>query len=170
MKKTLKITTAILVTPVILLLIINLFIMRSIKTEIIINAPADKVWQVLMNHEAYPEWNPFVKKISGSPVIGKTLDVIVQSEGNKPMNFKPLVLENKENEEFRWVGKLGIKGIFDGEHYFILEQTKPYQTRFVHGENFTGILSGILTKMIAKDTEGGFISMNKAIKNRAEVL
>lgn len=36
------------------------------------------------------------------------------------MTFKPKILIVEPNKEFRWKGKLGINGIFDGKHYFIL--------------------------------------------------
>lgn len=61
-----------------------------------------------------------------------------------------------------------MKGVFDGEHYFILEEITPNQTRFIQGENFTGLLSAILMKMIGEDTRGGFISMNEALKTQVE--
>lgn len=168
MRTLVKISALIIVILVVSLLIINLFTMRSIRTEIEINASPNEVWTVLMHHQSYPEWNPFIRKISGSTQPGDYLEVTIQSEGNDPMDFKPLVLINNTNQEFRWVGKLGIKGVFDGEHYFVLEQIGPNQTKFVQGENFTGILSGLLMKMIGKDTEAGFNDMNKALKFRAE--
>ena len=37
-----------------------------------------------------------------------------------------------------------------------------------HGENFKGILSGILMMMIRKDTEKGFNAMNEALKKQTE--
>jgi len=84
--------------------------------------------------------------------------------------FKPKVLVAKETQEFRWLGSLGIKGIFDGEHYFILEEISPNQTRFIHGENFGGILSGWIMNMIVEDTLNGFQAMNKALKQRCETV
>ena len=168
MKKIIKTSVAIIAIFIILLFTVNLLIMRSIKTEIVINAPVEEVWNALMDHQSYPEWNPFIKKISGSTQLGDYLQVTLQSEGNKPMDFKPIVLINNANQEFRWVGKLGFKGVFDGEHYFILEQIGPHQTKFIHGEKFTGILSGLLMKMIGKDTEEGFKTMNKALKTLVE--
>ena len=168
MKKTLKITGVSLVVIVVLLIIVNLFTSRSIRTEIVIDAPADVVWNILLDHQSYPQWNPFIKTISGSTTPGDNLAVTVQSEGNDPMNFTPVVLVNNTNKEFRWVGKLLVRGIFDGEHYFILEKVNSNQTKFIHGENFTGILSGIFMGMIREDTEGGFKSMNQALKKRSE--
>lgn len=168
MKKLIKVILGTILIPIIALLIFNLFAVRSIKTEIVIDAPAEKVWVILMNHQAYPDWNPFIIKISGSTQVGGNLAATIQSEGNDPMDFTPTVLVNNKNEEFRWVGKLGIKGIFDGEHYFILEQIGPDQTRFIHGENFTGLFSGLLLKMILEDTEAGFNSMNEALKSLTE--
>ena len=70
------------------------------------------------------------------------------------MDFKPIVLKNQFRQEFRWKGKLGMKGIFDGEHYFILEEISTKQTRFIQGENFTGLLSGLLLKMIDEEHQG----------------
>lgn len=43
------------------------------------------------------------------------------------MVFTPEVIEAKVNEELRWVGRLAIPGIFDGEHYFILESHEGHQ-------------------------------------------
>jgi hypothetical protein len=159
---------SIILAPIVLLVIINLLTTRSLNSEIIINAPSEAVWEVLMNHEAYPEWNPFIKKISGSSNDGDYLETTIQMEGKNPMNFNPIVLKNQKRKEFRWKGKLGIKGIFDGEHYFLLQESGPNQTLFIHGENFTGILSGLLVLMIGEDTKSGFISMNEALKERVE--
>lgn len=142
--------------------------MRNIKTEISINASPTEVWNILLDHEAYPDWNPFIKKISGPPQPGENLLVNIQPPDSKAMEFKPLVLVNEKEKEFRWVGKLFVKGIFDGEHYFLLESVGPNETIFTQGENFTGILSGLLMKMIGKNTLRGFESMNDALKKKAE--
>jgi len=154
----------------IIIVILNQFIMRNIKTEVVINASVEEVWNVLMDHQSYPKWNPFIKQISGSTQPGNYLQVMLQSEGNKPMQFKPIVLSNSLNNEFRWKGKLFIKGLFDGEHYFLLEKIDDNHTKFIQGENFTGLLSGLLFKMIGKDTEDGFNAMNLALKNVVEEL
>ncbi len=140
--------------------------MKNIKTEILINTNATKVWDVLMDFENHPKWNPFIKSIHGEQKLGKNLTVHIQPPNAKGMTFKPVILTLKPNIEFRWKGKLGIKGIFDGEHYFILEPVGN-NTKLIHGEKFSGILVALTGKMLEKTAEG-FRLMNEALKNKCE--
>lgn len=41
--------------------------MREIRTEIIIAAPIEKIWAILINFSSYPRWNPFIRNIEGNP-------------------------------------------------------------------------------------------------------
>ena len=140
----------------------------KIETSIIINSEAEKVWEVLMDHSKYPDWNPFIIEISGEAEPGKTIKAKIQPDGKSPMTFKPKVLIRNNNKEFRWKGKLFIKGLFDGEHYFILEKRENNTTEFIHGENFSGLFAGSLLKSIGENTKNGFKAMNKALKERVE--
>ena len=108
--------------------------MKQIETEIIIDAPIETVWQQLMHFKLYDKWNPFIRSIRGRKEEGHKLQIQLRTSKGKEMSFEPIVLKCKECDEFRWRGKLGIRGIFDGEHYFALEKISVYQTRFIHGE------------------------------------
>jgi len=145
--------------------------MKTIKTKTQIQAPAKVVWNVLMDFKSYPDWNPFVKEINGSPSVGQSLKVKIFN-GKKDFNFQPMVLVVEPETEFRWKGKMWFKGIFDGEHYFQLRETKQQNgnvtTHLTHGENFSGLLAGILMKQIGESTETGFQNMNEALKSRSE--
>lgn len=142
--------------------------MKNIRTEILINRDITNVWDVLMNFESYPKWNPFIRSISGEPKLGNRLIVTINTPGGKGMTFKPKILTLEPNKEFRWKGKLGINGIFDGEHYFILDYLDKNKTKFIHGEKFSGILVYFAGKMLDK-TEKGFQIMNESIKNECEI-
>jgi hypothetical protein len=141
--------------------------MKNIQTEILINTDITKVWDVLMNFDNYPKWNPFITSISGEPKLGSRLTVSINPPGGKGMTFKPNILTLESNKEFRWKGKLGISGIFDGEHYFILEFLEKDKTKFIHGEIFSGLLVPLVGKMLDK-TQKGFQLMNESIKNECE--
>lgn len=141
--------------------------MKNLETNITLSATPQQVWAVLMDFEKYPEWNPFIK-IEGRPVVGSQLRNTMMLEGRSPQVFKPKVLVVKEAGEFRWLGKLFVSGLFDGEHYFRLEPIDENTTRLVHGENFRGILVGPLLRMIGEDTRASFERMNMALKQRVE--
>ena len=36
---------------------------RSLDTDVEIDASAERVWSVLADFDAYPEWNPFIRAI-----------------------------------------------------------------------------------------------------------
>ena len=142
-------------------------LMKILQTEIVIYASPEATWKVLMDFDHYPEWNPFIKTISGQKTLGSRLHVFIQPPGEKGMTFKPIVLENKTQQEFRWLGKLWGGFFFNGEHFFLLQNMGNGTTRFIHGEKFTGILVGMLGGML-KNTKNGFEEMNKALKDRCE--
>jgi hypothetical protein len=141
--------------------------MKEIKTEIVINSNPDKVWSILTNFEKHPEWNPFIKTISGKKKVGEQLIVKIQPPGGGGMTFKPLILKYEKNKEFRWIGKLLFKGIFDGEHYFKIVDNSNGTTTFIHGEKFSGLLVSLFSKTLDK-TKSGFELMNESLKRESE--
>jgi hypothetical protein len=138
--------------------------MKEIRTEIIINTSKEEVWSILTNFRKYPEWNPFIRSLEGKAVKDTRLVAILQLKDRKPMVFKPVVTVSDEKKKFEWLGTTPLN-VVNGRHYFILEQVK-----FVHGEQFTGILASPFHKKLAGPTRAGFVEMNKALKNRAEHL
>jgi len=81
-----------------------------------------------MDFPQHSKWNPFIVSIKGQKAVGKKIQVRMRTKKGKLMDFEPVVLKCKEEDEFRWRGKLGIKGIFDGEHYFALDPLSPNHT------------------------------------------
>jgi hypothetical protein len=141
--------------------------MKQLQTEIMIQAPANKVWNKLMDFNSYPKWNPFIKSISGEKKQGGKLKVLLQPPGDSSMVFKPRILSLKKEKEFRWLGRTALPGIFDEEHYFIISETKPQEVKFIHGEKFSGFLVGALSKIL-DNTKEGCVLMNIALKNECE--
>jgi hypothetical protein len=140
---------------------------KSIRTEVIINASKEKVWRVLTDFKRYPQWNPFITSIEGELVKGKTLTNTMVN-GSKKFRFKPKVVSVIRFRYFDWLGSLFVKGLFDGHHYFEIEELAPRQVKLSHGEHFSGLLSASILKKIAEDTRNNFIRMNSAIKQQAE--
>ena len=143
--------------------------MKEIREEIEIASSATRVWQILTDFPDYPSWNPFILRAKGEAKEGAKLDVFLQPSGARGMSFRPLVLKAEANHELRWLGRLLLPGIFDGEHIFTLEPIASNRLRFVQREIFKGLLVPLLARSLDKDTRRGFREMNQALKTRAEV-
>jgi hypothetical protein len=144
--------------------------MRRIETEIIIDAPAAVVWNVLSDFPEYPRWNPFVRRIDGPLRTGATLEVEIQPAGKQAMTFRPTVIAAEPNRELMWRGSLPIPGLFTGRHRFLLEKVDDRRTRFLHSEEFSGLLLPLLWRTLDGPTRRGFEEMNQRLKERAEAV
>jgi hypothetical protein len=142
--------------------------MQEIRTEIEIEAPVSEVWSILADFERHPQWNPFIRHISGELRLGTRLQVRLGPPGKRTMAFKPIVQMVEPGHSFRWLGHLLVPGLFDGEHIFELEAAGAHTTRFIQREKFSGILVGLFRKSIDSDIKSGFIAMNEALKTEAE--
>lgn len=140
---------------------------KEIETKIIINSSPEKVWDVLVNLEYYSTWNPFIIQSFGEIKEGKTIENHMKN-GDKIIVFKPLITQVKKHEYFEWLGSLWTKGIFDGRHYFKLEKINDQEILLIHGEKFTGLLSGLILSLIKKSTLENFNLMNTALKKKCE--
>jgi hypothetical protein len=136
-----------------------------LETSIDIDAPPEAVWAVLADLPSYPDWNPFIRAAKGTLAPGERLDVEIQPERGRAMRFKPTVITAEPGRELRWLGKLLVRGIFDGEHRFTIEPA-GHGTRLVQAERFTGVLVPFLAKRLRRGTLPGFVLMNEALRAR----
>lgn len=139
----------------------------TIKTEIVINAPAEKVWNILTDFKNYPIWNPFIQSLEGNVKVGNQIKVRISPPEGNAMTFKPKVLVYESERELTWLGTLVFKGLFDGEHSFKLVRNTDGTTTFIQSEDFSGILVGLLKGTLGK-TKMGFELMNEKLKSLAE--
>lgn len=139
----------------------------ELRTEIEIEAPPERVWNVLTDFAAYAEWNPFITEVRGPLAVDSELAVTISPPDSSHYTFKPTVLRCEPNRELRWRGKFIHPKVFQGEHFFLLQATPEGATRFVHGEDFSGLLLHYIRPLLTQ-TARGFAHMNQALKRRVE--
>jgi hypothetical protein len=105
--------------------------MRELRREIEIDASPERVWAVVTDFAGYPEWNPFIRSISGELREGAKLEVRIEPPGARAMTFKPTVRAVEASRELRWLGRLLFPGVFDGEHSLRIEPLDGGRSRFV---------------------------------------
>ena len=142
--------------------------MTEIRTEIEIDAPAERVWQVLMDFTSYSQWNPAMRVVRREAESGTRLKVHVRPWRRLGMTFYPTVLTVEPSRELRWHGQLLLSGLFAGEHSFTIEPIGKNKVRFIQHEVFTGLLVPLFVLVLQARTRRVFEDMNEALKGRAE--
>jgi hypothetical protein len=140
---------------------------RELQASIEIGTSAERAWEVLTDFAAYPDWNPFIRRIAGAPELGTRLEVRIEPPGARGMTFRPVVTAVEPRRQLRWLGSLAMPRLFDGEHLFLIEPVQPARVRFVQRERFSGVLVPFFRKALDA-TRAGFEQMNVALKVRAE--
>ncbi len=141
---------------------------HQIRTTVEIERPAKQVWAVFSDFPTYPDWNPFITQISGEMTPGNELKVTILPPGGEAMDFTPTVTEFIPMRRFAWLGHVGIPRLFDGAHYFEVEDLGNGRSRFIQGEEFRGVLVPFLKPKLDGQTLDGFEAMNEALKGRVE--
>jgi hypothetical protein len=141
---------------------------RRLHSHIEIDAPAQRVWEVLEDFRAYPIWNPFIIEVTGAARVGGRLAVRIVAPGQRGLAFRPTILAVDPHRELRWLGRLVLPGLFDGEHVFTIAPLTPGRVRFSQRETFRGVIVPLLPRTRWEGIAQGFEKMNAALKRRAE--
>jgi hypothetical protein len=129
---------------------------KEVFSEIEIQAPPERVWQMLTDFASYPDWNPFIRRVGGQLKEGKRLKVYIEPPGAKGRTFRPKVLMAEPSHELRWLGRPLIPGLFDGDHIFTIGQIGSERVRFVQREIFSGLLVSFLPHGLDMKIRPGF--------------
>jgi hypothetical protein len=141
---------------------------KQLDSMIDIDAPAERVWQVLTDFGAYPAWNPFIVRADGAAEEGSRLTVRMQPVGARGVTLTPTVLEAVDGRRLRWFGRLWLPRIFDAEHVFTVDARPDGGTRLRQSELFRGVLVPLMARSLDRHTLPAFVAMNEALKQRAE--
>ncbi len=138
---------------------------KHIYTDIQISAPPERVWAVLADIPNYPNWNPYHVRVEGDFKEGAKLSVTIHKPNGDKLTIEPHMIRIAPRRELAWGG--GIKGLFHGEHVFLLERIGQGQTKLIHKEDFEGIFVPFAS---LETIEEGYRLMNEALKRRAEAI
>ena len=139
-----------------------------ITTEITIGAPAYSVWGVLTDFSRYPDWNPFILKVRGAVQEKASVKYRFEFPPGFRMWATAKVLSFKPEKELRWAAHFLTPALFNGDHYFVIEQVSENSVSFHHGEIFTGLLTPLALPLLRIYGRRVYQGLNNALKERVE--
>ena len=99
---------------------------------------------------------------------GGRLEVFIKPPRARGAYINPQIIMVEDGKGFSWRNNILFPGLFDTEHYFIIDPIDDDRCRFVQGEEITGVLAAPITCLIGGATRRGMERMNEALKAYCE--
>lgn len=143
--------------------------MKTLETQIDIDATAEKVFDVLCDVARYERWNPFICKASGRVAEGAVLDILIRPPGSTAMPYAVRVVELEAPRRFVWLGRMKSRFILEGEHIFEVQALGERRVRLIHREHFRGALVPFVWRsLLSTRFRQGFEALNRCLKAEVE--
>lgn len=139
--------------------------MAGATKTIVIDAPVEKVFDVLTQYETYPEYLPEAKKVTTSNRKGNTVDVHYEVDVIKRIKYSLRMTEERPNK-LSWTF---IEGEFmkDNKGSWLLEADGPNKTRVTYSVEMA--LGALVPKSVVSAlVETSLPKMLDATKKRVE--
>ncbi len=141
---------------------------RRIHTEVIIDAPVERVWAVLTDFEAMPEWSSTFRGLQGDFVDGATVVTTyrINPKRDRERTFEQTLMI-EDGRQFGWQGNVFAFGMRDN-HQYILEPISDSQTRFIQSDECTGGLTWAFGGRATSVMMRIYPAFNAELKERVE--
>jgi len=143
--------------------------MQTVKTEIEISAPPEKVWAILTDIDKWHEWSPTINASQGEASVGSTLTITMMSKeaGKDGPKYSPKIIQMDEPTYFHWRAHMMAGFIFTNDKIVELEKTAS-GTKVIHTETFKGMMAALMKGQMDKGVPPMLNMMNDALKEIAE--
>ncbi len=138
--------------------------MKAFATKTSIRAQPETLWALLTDAAGYPQWNTTVDKVEGRIAPGEKVKVFAKLTPGRAFPVKVVTFE--PNQRMVWSSGMPL-GLFKGERTFTLTPKGAGEMEFSMREEFTGLLSPLITRSIP-DLQPAFDEFAEALKRRAE--
>ncbi|GEA86382.1 SRPBCC domain-containing protein [Cellulomonas cellasea] len=141
----------------------------TLHAELDVDASAEEVWAVLVDHAAYPRWNPVVVRVRGELRVGARAVETVRTDRGRELTFRSRVLVVDRPHELVRRGRLLLPGVFTGVHRYRLD-ARGGGVRVVQSERLTGVLVPFLRRRLTTQSQAQFRAVNAALARRVAEL
>ena len=137
------------------------------RADIEIEAPAERVWELLTDLEGYARWNPFTPRVECDRVVGHPVLLHVQMRPGKIRLQPETLLRWEPGVELRW-GLIVHPWVFAGERWQRVEALGPGRCRYSTGERFVGAFAWVVDLFYGRAVERGFEAVAVGLRDACE--
>ena len=134
---------------------------KSVHAELVIPAAPDRIWDVLMDTEAYGEWNPIFVSVEGEFREGGTLAYQMKSPDGELSDVEPTVRKLVPGREINQFG--GVRGILTFDHTWRIDPV-PEGSKVTQHEEYRGVYVWFWDPAWVEDAyEDGLVALRERV-------
>lgn len=133
-----------------------------------IDAPLERVWEILVDFPNYSRWNSFCPGIECSGVLGTNVVMDVRFPGQKPRKQVEVLNVLEPPHRIAWGVIMGSRAILVANRYQTLEALAPDRTRYTTIDYMSGLLGPLVKMLYAEKVRAGFQLAADGLKAYAE--
>jgi hypothetical protein len=137
--------------------------------QIIIEAPAQLVWQVLTTLERYGEWNRYSSEAHGTLAAGGEVEIVARL-GNSTQRVNNRVLEIIPEQKLCWVSMNWYQFLVRGTRCRMLQPQQNGTTLFLEREIMEGPFARLVVGLMRPQLAAGLQAECESLKAEAERL
>ena len=139
----------------------------KLEHRIGIQAPAEVIWESLINVEGWEAWNPLYPRAAGVVRIGSTLSLDLALPDRPVETITPTILDWAPEDHIHWTTR-SRWGLTKTIRYIEIEALSETGCIFSNGEIYRGYLGERYARSNRRAIRAGFASMGEAVQRRAE--
>jgi len=135
-----------------------------------IDAPAERVWQVITDLDRYPEWNPFVVACRSSLAPGDPIEMRVHVFRSFAQPQRETIFEHVPGRRLCYGVPARPLGALASRRCHEVEAQGPTRTRYASRFELSGWMAPVVQLLLGRRLAAGFAAMSEALRGRAEGL
>ncbi len=138
--------------------------MKKYEASSTIQASPEQIWNILVEQNAYPEWDPNMLRVEGNIKLGEKVKFFTKLSPERAFPAKVTAFE--PGKRMVLTGGMPL-GLFKSERVHTLTAVSDTETQFHTQETFSGLLLPVFGKSIP-DLTDIFNEFAQGLKKRAE--
>ena len=136
---------------------------------VVIDAPAQVVWDVLLDADRYEEWNPFTTRIETDFEPGSPIRMHVVLAGLR-LNLTEFIEEVQPPVRIAWGKDFGARAALTAKKTQFVTPIDDRSCSYHTTDAMSGLLAPLVKLFYARAVLRGFDDTGRALKERAEAV
>ena len=142
--------------------------MNELRTERTLEAPVDRIWELLADCSLYQQWNPLFTQEKGLLKVGNRLELVVTLPEIPPFRIEPKLLIVEPIKRLSWQHTLLFAGVLSWKYCNELDVLSPQRVKFIQRSQFGGILGPVGNLGLGESLGAGMGKVNEALRHWGE--